>query len=92
MEWARTFCDSIDGGANEADGASNGGHVNDAASSGAHEKRARELAEMEARLQVGSHHLGVLLVRGALRGGLHQQLPRVVHLRTYIYILPIARR
>ena len=84
MEWARTFCDSIDGGANEADGASNGGHVNDAASSGAHEKRARELAEMEARLQVGSHHLGVLL-RGALRGGLHQQLPRVVHLQ-YMHI------
>jgi hypothetical protein len=71
----------VDGERREPDEASDGGDVHDAAApaaAGEAEERVRELAEVEARLQVGRHDPGVVLA-GALGRPLEQGLPRVVH-------------
>ena len=62
--------------------ASDGGDVHDASPAGdggVPEERVRELAEVEARLQVGRHEPGVVL-RRALHRRLDHHLRRVVHL------------
>lgn len=69
--------------------ARDGGDVHDAPASGAGggsaEERVRELAEVEARLQVGRHDPRVVL-RRVLRRRLDHHLRRVVHLHVHVYV------
>jgi len=78
-----TFGHAVEHGPCKAQVASDGGDVHDASradgDAGVPEERVRELAEVEARLQVGSHDAGVVL-RRALHRRLDHRLRRVVHL------------
>ena len=79
-----TFSSRVNRHVRDAEAARNGGDVDDASAAGDGgfpEERVRELADVEARLQVGGHDPRVVLCR-ALRRRPEHHLRRVVHLPT----------
>lgn len=68
----------------EREDRSDGRYINDTASSGVLEERVEQLAQVEARLEVGRHQPRRLL-RRQVRRRLQVRRPSVVHLHTYIY-------
>ena len=83
---SRTFGDAVERFLWEGQEACDGGYVDDASPAGdggVPEERVRELAEVEARLQVGRHDPRVVL-RRVLPRRLDDQQRRVVHLYGYL--------
>jgi len=84
----------VDGERRHPDGSGDGGDVDHAAATATgEEERVRQLAEVEARFEVGRHDPRVV-VAAALHGGLEQRLSRVVHLHVHasIHIKSAAAR